>query len=317
MSQDTLYIVTAVANPIRWSSRTRLAKEAIHGWSKDPNTHITIVECAYGGRDFELIDFAEDIKATHIAVRAHTVAWSKENLLNIGISRLPHEANFVGTFDADIKFRKTYWANEAIHSLQLHPVIQPWVNAYDLGPNDSHLQTHVSFCYCYAAGKPVIAESAQFWKFNNGPYDYPHSGYAWCWTRDTLNRLGGLFEVGGMGSGDHHMALALTGNGQWSIPPGVSETYKNAVMQWQSRALLHVNKKLGYSPGTIEHSFHGSKPNRSYQGRWDMFIRHNFDPWTDLKKNTYGVIEFAGNKPELEREFELYMRLREEDANIV
>jgi hypothetical protein len=63
--------------------------------------------------------------------------------------------------------------------------------------------------------------------------------------------------------------------------------------------------------------FHGSKANRSYQGRWDMFIRHNFDPWTDLKKNTYGVIEFAGNKPELEREFELYMRTREEDANIV
>ena len=61
--------------------------------------------------------------------------------------------------------------------------------------------------------------------------------------------------------------------------------------------------------------FHGSKVNRSYTDRWGMFVRHVFDPFTDLKRNTYGVIEFAGNKPGLEREWMLYLRAREEDAN--
>jgi hypothetical protein len=40
-----------------------------------------------------------------------------------------------------------------------------------------------------------------------------------------------------------------------------------------------------------------------------------FDPSTDLKRNTDGVLEFAGNKPDLERAFDRYLRSREEDVN--
>ena len=46
-----------------------------------------------------------------------------------------------------------------------------------------------------------------------------------------------------------------------------------------------------------------------------MFLRHGFDPDTDLKRNTFGVLELAGNKPELARELNLYFRQRDEDAN--
>jgi hypothetical protein len=48
-----------------------------------------------------------------------------------------------------------------------------------------------------------------------------------------------------------------------------------------------------------------------------MFMDHGFDPVTDLKKNTYGVVEFAGNKPELELAFDRYLRSRDEDINSV
>jgi hypothetical protein len=46
-----------------------------------------------------------------------------------------------------------------------------------------------------------------------------------------------------------------------------------------------------------------------------MFLEHGFDPSTDLKRNTDGVIEFAGNKPNRERAFDRYLRSREEDVN--
>jgi hypothetical protein len=36
----------------------------------------------------------------------------------------------------------------------------------------------------------------------------------------------------------------------------------------------------------------------------------------DLKRNSNGVIEFAGNKPDLERDLDNYLRSREEDANV-
>ena len=46
-----------------------------------------------------------------------------------------------------------------------------------------------------------------------------------------------------------------------------------------------------------------------------MFLDSGFDPAIDLKRNTYGVLEFSGAKPNLERDFDRYLRSREEDVN--
>jgi len=309
---DLLHVVTAVANPIRWASRIKLAKNAISQWVAD-GANVTVVECAYGARPWELAGLPG---IQHVPVRARTLVWNKECLLNIGISRLSSDASYIGTFDADISFRKRDWAAETIHALQLHPVVQPWSDAYDLGPHDEHMQAHKSFARQYATGQPVVPQSPTFWKTDGGPYDYPHSGYAWCWTRKVLDDVGGLFELGAMGSGDHHMALGLVGAVEKSLPAGCHPAYIEALQRWQSRALLHVNRKLGFVPVTIEHAFHGSKKSRKYISRWGMFAKYDFNPNTDLKRNSYGVIEFAGNKPDLERAFEQYLREREEDINV-
>ena len=71
-------------------------------------------------------------------------------------------------------------------------------------------------------------------------------------------------------------------------------------------------------PGTIEHRWHGDKTRRANLSRWDKFIEHQFNPHADLKRrNSYGVLEFSGNKPDLERMFDNYLRDREEDSNII
>lgn len=316
MKNAALHIVTAVANPIRWESRTRLAINSILDWINEPQVHLTVVECAYGARPYELASLASD-RVMHVPVRATTLAWNKECLLDIGIAHLPQSAKYIGTFDADIHFRKAGWAYETLHALQLYPVIQPWKTALDLGPNDSLIQVHTSFCSLHHEGKPVVPNSLHFWTFDGGPYIYAHTGFAWAWVRDVLDRIGGLFELGGMGSGDHHMGLGLVGAAEKSIPNDTAPSYRDAVMTWQNRAVTHANKKLGYVPGIIEHQFHGSKAARKYVCRWDMFLKHGFDPNRDLKRNTYGVIEWAGNNPELEREWDNYLRSRNEDANII
>ena len=46
-----------------------------------------------------------------------------------------------------------------------------------------------------------------------------------------------------------------------------------------------------------------------------MFLDSGFDPSIDLKRNTYGVLEFSGAQPNLERAFDRYLRAREEDVN--
>jgi hypothetical protein len=311
---ETLYVVACVANPLRWQSRTALAKAAVAAWLEEPNVHVTLVECVYGSRGYDLASLASD-RVRHVPLRATTMAWSKENLLNLGIAALPPSARKIATLDADITFRRKGWATETLAALDLYPVIQPWDTAYDLGPHDEHVQTHRSFASVYHAGGPVVPQGAHWWTFAGGPYVYPHPGYAWAWTRAMLDRAGCLFEDGGMGSGDHHMALGMVGKPEASLPGGVTQGYRDAVMAWSWRAAAEINGKLGFVHGTIEHPFHGRKSDRGYLSRWDMFLKNGFDPTTDLKFNTSRVIEFAGNKPDLERDFDNYLRSREDDVN--
>jgi len=311
---EILHVVTCVANPLRWATREALARRAIASWLEAPEVEITLVEAAHGSRAFALTGLESD-RVKHIGVRATTLAWSKECLLNLGIARLPAHAEKVATLDADIVFRRAHWAAEALAALDLYPVIQPWDVAYDLGPHDEHIQLHHSFASLWHAGEPVVATAAKFWKFNGGEHEYPHPGYAWAWQRRTLDRIGGLFDLGGMGSGDHHMALGLIGRAENSLPGGVSSNYRSAVTTWGARAQAEINGKLGFAHGAVEHPFHGRKGDRGYESRWNMFLKHNFDPLTDLKRNASGVIEFSGNKPDLERAFDRYLRSREEDAN--
>jgi len=300
---DLLHVVTCIANPIRWKSRIALFREfARH--MRESGVHLTAVECAYGDRPFECDGIAGVV---HVGVRAKTLIWNKENLLNIGIARLPQDWKYVAWIDADIAFRKSGWAAETVHALQQYDIVQPWSDCYDLGPHDEHLKTFRSFCRQYFDGQPL----------GPGSYGFAHPGYGWAATRQALEHLGGLIDTAALGAGDHHMALALVGRAEQSVPGGIAEGYLRPLLQWQARAHRHVCGNIGYVPGTIEHSWHGSKDKRAYIGRWDILVRNRFDPSADLKRNVWGVFELAGNKPELRHDIDAYFRRRNEDANTV
>ena len=311
MDPKLLHVVTAISNPLLWQSRIATYR-AFEKHMVESGVNLTVVECVYGDRPYQC---AGTPGVNHIAVKAETMAWTKENLLNLGIARLPLDAKYIGIFDADIEFRKPNWASDTLNALQLYKVVQPWSDAYDLGPNDEHIQHHSSFAKQFLNGQPVVPSHAKFWTFDGGPYTYPHTGYAWAFRREVLDAAGGLFELGGMGSGDHHMALAMVNNAEYSIPTGTSGNYKHAVYTWRDRVMKSLNYNMGFVQGTIEHHFHGRKPDRQYNNRWDMFLKHQFDPYVDLIKNSYGVFEFGSHKPELKREFDIYLRARNEDIN--
>jgi hypothetical protein len=278
--------------------------------------NLVVIECAYGEEDFACNTF-DSPRFRHIGVRAKTRGWIKENLLNIGIQRSP-EARYIAWVDADVIFRQADWAALTVRALQHYDVVQPWKTCYDLGPNDEHLAVHTSFAYQYFMRKPLVPDRVgqPYWQGDGGKETYPHSGFAWAITRQAYEWVGGLFEMGGMGSGDHHMALALAGLAVHSTAAGASGAYNAEVLRWERRARQHINGNVGYVPGTIEHLFHGRKQDRGYLSRWGMFLKHGFDPHEDLKRNAYGVLEFATNKPELRHDFDLYLQNRNEDGSL-
>ncbi|HUB49953.1 MAG TPA: hypothetical protein VMB73_33695 [Acetobacteraceae bacterium] len=310
LDASRLHVFTARSNPLNWSAPHRNWQRFAHHML-DSGVNLTVIECAYGEDDFHCV--MDGVR--HIGARAKTRGWNKENLLNLGIQRTP-EAQYIAWIDADVTFRRPDWAEATVRALQHYEIVQPWSDAYDLGPNGEHLAHYRGFCRQWFHRHPVVATHSSYWQGDGGPYVYPHSGYAWAITRDAYDWVGGLFELGGMGSGDHHMALGLIGHAEASMPAGTSAAYRQEVLRWQARALRHINFNIGYVPGTIEHMFHGRKAERGYQSRWDMFVRHGFDPHEDLKRNSSGVLEFATNKPELRHDFDLYLIGRNEDVNV-
>jgi hypothetical protein len=309
MQASQLHVFTARFNPLRWATPHRHFVD----WAQhilDSGATLTVVEIQYGKRAF-----ACDLPhVRHIGLRADSWAWSKECAINEGIRRTP-EADYIAWGDADVWHRKPGWATETVEYLQHYRAMQTWTRALDLGPNDELIGVHTAFCNQYMQGEPLVAEGERFWKFDGGYAEYPHSGYFWACRRELLDWTGGLFELGGMGSGDHHMALGMVGKVERSWPGGTSASYRTHLLRWQERAGRFINGRIGALPGIIEHRFHGSKQKRGYLDRWGMFVRHGFDPDADLKRNSFGVLEWAGNKPELEREWDLYLRSRREDDN--
>jgi hypothetical protein len=305
-----LHVFTARFNPMGWKTPQRHFVDWV-GRMIELGADVTVVECAYGDLPFECAIAG----VTHIGVRAESWAWTKECLINLGIARRP-EAQYICWCDSDIFPRRDDWASATLRALQHYRVIQPWETCYDLGPGESHLHVWRSFCRQYVHGHPIVAGAGKdFNRFWSAEHEYPHSGYCWAAKRSTLNEVGGLFEYGGMGAADHHQAVAFVGQARRSFPAGVASSYAALLGAWEARAQHAVNGRIGYVSGTIEHRFHGAKANRQYWERWQMFLRHGFDPLTDLKRNTDGVLEFAGNKPALEHEWDQYLRMRWEDDN--
>ena len=303
MGQPTLHVITVIANPARWKSRIALY-DTFERHMLASGVHLTAVECAYGD---ELHDLVVRPGVEHVKVWAKTHVWTKENLINIGLSRLPRGWKYVAWIDADVSFRKPGWAAETIHALQHFDVIQPWEHCYDLGPADEHLGVHCSF------GRQWLKDPISTEQLGRG-YTFAHPGYAWAATRQALEHLGGLIEHAICGAADHHMALALVGRARLSLPDLIHPNYVKPILAWQERASRHVCGNLGYLPFTIEHAWHGSKEARRYVDRWSILTRHGFDPEHDIKRNTAAVIELAGNKPALKRDLWLYFRQRNEDA---
>ena len=312
MRADLLNVISVRANPVRWQKPDKIALEWIEHML-DAGVTLTIGEVQYGERPFAY-DQIKNIN--HVGLRASTWTWAKENVVNICLGRLPG-AKYFAWHDADVFHEKADWAAETVHALQHYSVVQPWDTALDRGPDGEVMQMHKSFCSLFHAGKPVAANGNKFWKFQGGPYEYSHTGYAWAATRQFFDWVGGLIEICAMGSGDHAMAYGLVGQVAKTYPGPVSARYKQELELWQTRAQIHINRNIGFVPGVVNHRFHGSKMKRAYEERWGMFVRHGFDPATDLKKNSFGVLEWAGNKPELQREFDLYLRSRNEDSNQV
>jgi hypothetical protein len=340
-----LYVVTAVTNPFRYYARTKLY-QAFEKYVADSGAILYTVELALRDRHFEITDYANP---RHIQLRSPSVLWHKENLLNVAMRRLPADAEYIAWIDADVTFSRPDWVEETLHQLQLYKIVQMWTHSIDLGPNQELIAQCTSLFSSYLKDRHILqpldrkkpadldetgaqrelASTSLPQVKGNHAYDMAmaankplsnegkglmHTGYAWAARRSFLSDVGGLGDIGVLGSGDRHMAYAILGAVDRSFPTGIHPHYKNYWLRWQAAALKSARMEVGAVPATLTHQWHGSKQNRRYQDRWKVLVGDQFDPLADIKYDFQGVLEFTGSNTRLRDDVKNYFAVRNEDS---
>lgn len=341
-----LYVVTVVTNPHRYARRYRLY-EAFEKMCADAGAILYTVELALRDRHHEI---TRPDNPRHVQLRSPDIYWAKENLLNIGISRLPADWEYVAWIDADIQFSRPDWVVETIHQLQIYKVVQMWSHSVDLAPDSEHndcaYQQPIAQCQSLIQSylrdrqilKPINRKMAAngngagnasatgrgpgIFSTSQDAYEPParpigmmHTGYAWAARRAAIADLGGLGDIGILGSGDRHMAYALIGEVARSMHQELAQSYKDYWLEWQARAEKFVQRKVGVVPGTVFHYWHGSKQFRRYQDRWKILIDNQFDWHKDLKKDPQGIWSLTDRNWQLRDDLIGYFLVRNEDSN--
>jgi hypothetical protein len=294
-----LDVVTVISNPVRYKTRYRLYKQ-FEKHVLDSGARLTTVEIAYANREFEITSASNP---RHVQLRSPYELWHKENMLNIGINRLPPDWEYVAWIDADLMFARPDWVQETIQQLQHYSVIQMFATCLDLDPNYNPFFTHKGFVYSYQ-NKLAGGNAYEFW----------HPGYAWAARREAIDGMGGLIDWAILGAADHHMATALIGNVLKSCHGGMSQGYRDSLLRWQGEADKHVRRNIGYMDGVVLHYWHGRKKDRNYVGRWDVLVKNGYDPRYDIKRDWQGVWQLTDRSIPLRDGIRNYFRQRNEDS---
>jgi len=299
MNSDKLYVVTCVFNPENYQSRYRLYRNFVDYVNQFANVELWTVELVFGDQSFAV---TQANNPHHIQLKTTEVLWYKENLLNIGIGRLPADARYIAWIDADIEFETATWAEDTMRALDQHAFVQMFKRANDLGPDGQVISSNKGFVYKWLKGS---------WD----PKNRGRSGLAWAATREALDAVGGLIDWGIVGSGDWFMAFSLTDQMAESSLQVKSGGYSLSSMQaWADRCTRYINQNVGYVDGVINHFWHGKKSDRGYNWRWRILSENQFDPLHDLEYHANGLIKLKASKPKLLEDIRFYFQSRNEDA---
>jgi hypothetical protein len=275
--EDKLHVIAVISNPCLYATRYILMKEFIQRMENDDSDIILyIVELAYKDQKF-LITNKKNKR--HLQIRCDVPLWHKENMINLGVKKLlPETWKAFAWVDADLEFENANWASDTLRVLNgCKDIVQLFSHCDDMDREEKTMRVFNSAGFQYEKGYPYCGAGPNFW----------HPGYAWACTRKAYEKMGGLYDVGILGSGDHVMSFSLLGRGLKAVNEFSSEEYKETIVEFEKKS---KGLRLGYIPGLIRHHYHGSKQNRKYSERWQILLKHNYNPLVHIKYDENGII---------------------------
>jgi hypothetical protein len=290
---DVLYVVLPYFNYCGFKRRQELFIKFVHEIQNVKGVRIVVSELV-GPAPLPKLPVWK-----HVKNRSDAPVWMKEKLINVGIKNLPEDWNYVAWIDADITFLNPDWVQDTIEALKTNDIVQMFRTAVNLGPNNEAIKIDKGFGYMHAdSGTPYV---------KTDKYGHWHPGYAWACTRKAFRTMGSsLLDWAILGSGDRHMAMAWIGRVLDSCPGNIHMNYKIMLMEYQYKC---QNFKVSYVPGTILHHWHGRFEDRKYKERWNVLVRHAFDPITDVTMS----LRLTPSGERMEKDLKAYFEGRRED----
>jgi hypothetical protein len=338
---EPLWCIVPVHNPWRIKARWKHTDRAIKHFM-DAGAVVVLVEVAFNRRDFVYADSGLDgmvaqcghhngeFRHVYVPLRSSSELWLKENMINIGVSRIPqHDWQQMAFLDSDVHFARPNWVGECIHKLQHYSFLQMFSQARDLGPNYEMLPED----YPHAAGYGFVKAWQEGWiqstltpeidadlktlkaDINQLRLDFLKleedlaggyygalgdkrlfPGLAWACTRQAWEDVGGLLDVAIWGGGDWHMSHALIEKTQGMMRNDLHRNYKKTVNQWYERCRTHIRRNVGVMDGVIFHNWHGKKTQRGYNSKHALLARFGFDPMRHLKRDSQNLLQLHDDR---------------------
>jgi len=301
--EDKLHLIICVSNPCQFIRRYILCNEFIKRIEKDFVNDIIlyVVELCYNNQEFQV---TEKDNPRHLQLRTNTSAlWSKENMWNLGVKLLPTNYKAVAFSDCDIEFTNLHFAKDILKILNgCRDILHMHSHCLDLNLDKKPMSIFSSFGYQYSNTQPYSRNTIHFF----------HPGFTVCFTRKAFEQIGGVYQQSILGAGDHNLFLCLIGNGIKSLHPDVSDGYKKSIIEFEKKC---KGLRLGsHQSNIIKHFFHGSKLNRQYAQRWQVLIKHQYDPYKHITIDHQGLQIPSKECPEeMLKEIMLYFSERNED----
>jgi hypothetical protein len=275
--EKKLHVIAVISNPCMYIRRYILMNEFLKRMEmEETDVIVYVVELAYKNQRFVITD---PKNKRHLQLRAEVPLWHKENMINIAVKKLlPKTWKAMAWIDADLEFENNTWAKDTLKILNgCKDVVQIFSHCVDMDRDEMAMRIFTSFGYNYTKELKYSGAGPNYW----------HPGYAWACTRRAYERMGGIYELAVLGSGDNVMAMSYIKNVMKSANDRYSENYLESIHDFQDRV---KGLRIGYVPGVIRHHYHGSKANRKYTERWEILIKHAYDPTLHVCYNKDGLL---------------------------
>lgn len=270
---------------------------------------ILVVECVLEGIPFGVTNATNPL---HIRLTTPSPIYLKQNLINVGVSKLPSDWKYVAWIDEGAEFLDPQWLRKTVQALKKHKVVQLFDRLY-LTNKEGKMEYEVpGFAKRYLqktlarpdklavnnAGESSATSNcarsfadSRMWK-SVGEIDGEY-GLGWATSRKTWEMLDGLLDIAIGGGGDVYMAYSFVGQLKKCGLSVTSEPYHLQLQSWAARAAELIQKNIGYVKGIAQRPRSADDSDDFFVNGEKILSESTYDPNRDLKRDLQGLYMYA------------------------